>query len=141
MDLFVGFFFNFLQDSSDPALLLSKDNIDRKALERYATEAATYSTEGALGTLPFEKNHRGENDVALFDFTSLFAAQNAARIVERKGKKILLCLVGDSLLEVCMYVQYMCVCTNVRRVIVGLINEDNLVLLGGNILAFHSYIE
>ena len=38
--------------------------------------------------------------MALFDFTSLFASENAARIVERKGKKILLCLVGDSLLEV-----------------------------------------
>jgi hypothetical protein len=48
----------------------------------------------------FEKNHRGENDVALFDFTSLFASENAARIIERKGKRILLCVAGDSLLEV-----------------------------------------
>ena len=40
--------------------------------------------------------------MALFDFTSLFASENAARIVERKGKRILLCLVGDSLLEVCV---------------------------------------
>ena len=38
--------------------------------------------------------------MALFDFTSLFASENAARIVERKGKKILLCVVGDSLVEV-----------------------------------------
>lgn len=60
----------------------------------------TYATEGALGDLPFERNHRGENDVALFDFTSLFASENAARIVERKGKKLLLCVVGDSLVEV-----------------------------------------
>lgn len=90
----------FLQDHSDPAVLLHKDNIDKKSLERYATEAVVYSTEGALGDLPFEKNHRGETDVALFDFTSLFASENAARIVERKGKKVLLCLVGDSLLEV-----------------------------------------
>ena len=50
--------------------------------------------------MEFEKNHRGENDVALFDFTSLFASENAARIIERKGKKILLCVAGDSLLEV-----------------------------------------
>ena len=50
--------------------------------------------------MEFEKNHRGENDVALFDFTSLFASENAARIIERKGKRILLCLAGDSLLEV-----------------------------------------
>ena len=38
--------------------------------------------------------------MALFDFTSLFASENAARIVERKGKSILLCVVGDSLIEV-----------------------------------------
>ena len=75
--------------------------MDRKSLELYAREATNYATEGAFGETPFEKNHRGENDVALFDFTSLFASENAARVVERKGKKILLCLVGDSLLEVC----------------------------------------
>ena len=50
--------------------------------------------------MEFEKNHRGEKDVALFDFTSLFASENAARIIERKGKRILLCVAGDSLLEV-----------------------------------------
>lgn len=43
---------------------------------------------------------RGEDDVALFDFTSLFASENAARIVERKGRRILLCVAGDSLNEV-----------------------------------------
>lgn len=69
-------------------------------LERYAVEAVTYSTNGELSNLEFEKNHRGENDIALFDFTSLFAAENAARIVERKGKRILLCVAGDTLLEV-----------------------------------------
>ena len=63
-------------------------------------EAATFSTEGHLKNMEFEKNHRGKNDVALFDFTSLFAADNAARIIERKGKRILLCLAGDSLIEV-----------------------------------------
>jgi hypothetical protein len=36
----------------------------------------------------------------MFDFTSLFHAVNASRIVERNGKQILMGLVGDSLLEV-----------------------------------------
>jgi hypothetical protein len=36
----------------------------------------------------------------MFDFTSLFQSENASRIIERKGKKIFLSLVGDSLLEV-----------------------------------------
>ena len=89
-----------IQDYSDPAQLLSKGNIDKKALEQYARESTNYATEGQLKDLPFEKNHRGENDVALFDFTSLFKSENAARIIERKGKCILLCLAGDSLLEV-----------------------------------------
>lgn len=40
--------------------------------------------------------------MALFDFTSLFAAENAARIIERKGKRILLCVAGDTLIEVCL---------------------------------------
>ena len=38
--------------------------------------------------------------MALFDFTSLFASDNAARIVERKDRKVLLCVAGDSLNEV-----------------------------------------
>ena len=78
--------------------------MDRKSLECYALEATSYATEGALGDLSFDKNHHGENDVALFDFTSLFASENAARIVERKGKQILLGLVGDSLVEVCLLI-------------------------------------
>ena len=88
------------QDENDPRKLLAPENVDKKALERYAIEATAYATDGALGSVEFEKNHRGENDVALFDFTSLFASENAARIIERKGKRILLCVAGDSLLEV-----------------------------------------
>lgn len=35
----------------------------------------------------------------MFDFTSLFQAENATRVLERQGKKLLMSLVGDSLLE------------------------------------------
>ena len=90
----------YTQDSNDPKQLLSSANIDRTNLETFALEATTFSTEGGLGQVEFETNHRGENDVALFDFTSLFAAQNAARIIERRGKQLLLCLAGDSLINV-----------------------------------------
>ena len=89
-----------MQNRSEPKELLANDNIDREALEKYAKDAATFSTKGGLGELEFVKNHRGENDVALFDFTSMFASENASRIVERKGKKLLLCVAGDSLIEV-----------------------------------------
>ena len=58
------------------------------------------STNRKLKTLDFAKNHYGQPDVAMFDFTSLFQSENASRVIERKGKKIFMSLVGDSLLEV-----------------------------------------
>lgn len=73
----------------------------------YSKEAAHFSTKGQLCVDEFVINDKGIEDVALFDFTSLFAAEYAARIVERKGKRLLMCLVGDSLLEVriCISIQ------------------------------------
>ena len=81
-------------------MLLSRNNVCQQSLEAYAKEAATFSTKGGLRELKFAINHRGENDVAIFDFTSLFASENASRIIERKGQKLLLAIAGDSLLEV-----------------------------------------
>ena len=91
-----------LQDFDDAAALLSSSNISQKCLQDYAREVAVYATKGGLGqdTLEFKLDARGREDVALFDFTSLFAAENAARIVERRGKRVLMCIVGDSLIEV-----------------------------------------
>ena len=40
--------------------------------------------------------------MALFDFTSLFAAEHSSRIIRRHEKTLLLMLAGDSLLEVTM---------------------------------------
>ena len=67
----------------------------------YAKLAAYVSTNRKLKTLDFAKNHYGQPDVAMFDFTSLFQAENASRIIERKGRRLFMSLVGDSLLEVC----------------------------------------
>lgn len=50
--------------------------------------------------MEFAVNHYGQPDVAMFDFTSMYAAENASRILERRGHKLLMILVGDSLLEV-----------------------------------------
>lgn len=49
-----------------------------------------------------QKNHYGRPDVALFDFTSIYQAEYAARAVCRGGRDLFLCLVGDALLEVCL---------------------------------------
>ncbi|XP_052746516.1 F-actin-monooxygenase Mical isoform X2 [Bicyclus anynana] len=88
-----------LNDYGDVTRLLSMDNMDRTALMRYAREAARFSTDGRLPLQDFALNHYGEPDVALFDFTSMFAAENACVVYERRGKRLLCQLVGDSLLE------------------------------------------
>ena len=50
--------------------------------------------------------NQGQPDVALFDFTSLFAAEHSSRIICRHGKTLLMMLASDSLLEVTMVTVY-----------------------------------
>ncbi|XP_069364940.1 protein-methionine sulfoxide oxidase mical3b isoform X4 [Maniola hyperantus] len=88
-----------LNDHAEISRLLSLENMDRAALIRYAQEAARFSTNNRLPLLEFALNHCGEPDVALFDFTSMYAAENACMVYERRGRRLLCQLVGDSLLE------------------------------------------
>lgn len=88
-----------VNDYSDTARLLSPDNVDRAALTEYARDAADFATGYALPCLEFAVNHYGQPDVAMFDFTSMYAADNASRLLERHGHWLLQGLVGDSLLE------------------------------------------
>ncbi|CAL4066865.1 unnamed protein product, partial [Meganyctiphanes norvegica] len=88
-----------LKDLADTQSLLHQNNVDREALLEYAKEAADFSTNYQLPHTEFAINHYGKADVAMFDFTSMFAAENACRVVERRGHKLLMGLVGDSLLE------------------------------------------
>ena len=90
----------FPQDYNDTAMLLARDNVNQDALANYAREAADFSTSSQLPNLEFAVNHYGQADLAMFDFTSLFQSENASRVVERSGHKLLMMLVGDSLLEV-----------------------------------------
>ncbi|VDM18211.1 unnamed protein product [Hydatigera taeniaeformis] len=83
----------------DSAKLLSAENVNFSALEQLAQEVATFVTRGGLRRLDFALNSRGQPDVAVFDFTSLSAAQYACRVVDRKGRPLCQCLVGDALLE------------------------------------------
>ncbi|XP_022241856.1 uncharacterized protein LOC106459621 isoform X1 [Limulus polyphemus] len=88
-----------LNDYSDTARLLAPENVDRESLMEYARDAADFSTDGQLPALDFAVNHYGQADVAMFDFTSMYAAEHACRVLERRGHKLLQALVGDSLLE------------------------------------------
>lgn len=88
-----------IQDFSDPAELLHPNNVNTLKLQSYAREAADFSTKYQMSNFEFAVNHYGKPDVAMFDFTSMFAAENSSRIVVRNGYRLLSCLVGDSLLE------------------------------------------
>ncbi|XP_049819876.1 F-actin-monooxygenase Mical isoform X3 [Aethina tumida] len=87
------------QDLSDTEKLLAMENVDRDALQEYAKEAANFSTDYQMPDLEFAVNHYGQPDVAMFDFTSMYAAENASKTMERNGHQLLMILVGDSLLE------------------------------------------
>ncbi|KAB5541999.1 hypothetical protein PHYPO_G00086380 [Pangasianodon hypophthalmus] len=88
-----------LHDYADTEVLLSRDNVDQNALLAYARQAADFSTNHQLPTLDFAMNHYGQPDVAMFDFTCMYATENAALVRQRRGHRLLVALVGDSLLE------------------------------------------
>ena len=88
-----------IQDKADTARLLHPDNVDKEALMEYAREAADFSSKYQLPHLEFAVNHYGQPDVAMFDFTSMYAAENASKVLEKNGHRLLMQLVGDSLLE------------------------------------------
>uniref|UniRef100_A0A1I8PQS1 F-actin monooxygenase n=1 Tax=Stomoxys calcitrans TaxID=35570 RepID=A0A1I8PQS1_STOCA len=88
-----------MQDFADPAELLAPINVNTEKLLDYAREAAEFSTKYQMPNLEFAVNHYGKPDVAMFDFTSMFAAESSCRVIVRHGFRLLQCLVGDSLLE------------------------------------------
>lgn len=91
---------SFLQDHADAEKLLAPANVDYEALHQYAYDAANFATGGKLPDLQFAENYAGRPDVAMFDFTCMYRAENASLVKERRGKKLLMCLVGDCLVEV-----------------------------------------
>ncbi|XP_045069768.1 F-actin-monooxygenase MICAL2-like isoform X3 [Coregonus clupeaformis] len=88
-----------IHDYIDTEMLLSSENVNQEALLCYAREAADFGTNYQLPTLDFAINACGQPDVAMFDFTSMYASENAALVRERFGHQLLVALVGDSLLE------------------------------------------
>ncbi|XP_035252208.1 protein-methionine sulfoxide oxidase mical2b isoform X2 [Anguilla anguilla] len=88
-----------IHDYIDTEMLLSSENVNQEALQSYAREAADFGTNYQLPSLDFAINHCGQPDVAMFDFTCMYASENAALVRERFGHQLLVALVGDSLLE------------------------------------------
>jgi hypothetical protein len=88
-----------LKDDTDPARLLHPSNVSHAHLETFTRKAINYCTNNQLPWLEFKTLSNGKPDIAMFDFTSIKKSAHAARIVERHQKKLLMALVGDSLVE------------------------------------------
>ncbi|XP_042088981.1 F-actin-monooxygenase MICAL2 isoform X4 [Ovis aries] len=88
-----------INDYIDTEMLLCAENVNQDNLLSYAREAADFATHYQLPSLDFAMNHYGQPDVAMFDFTSMYASENAALVRERQSHQLLVALVGDSLLE------------------------------------------
>ncbi|XP_047248910.1 F-actin-monooxygenase mical2b isoform X6 [Girardinichthys multiradiatus] len=88
-----------INDYIETERLLNSDNVNQEALLSYAREAADFGTNYQLPSLDYAINHYGQPDVAMFDFTCMYASENAALIREKHGHQLLVALVGDSLLE------------------------------------------
>ena len=86
-------------NDADTARLLASSNIDQEKLFDYAREAADFATNYQMPSLDFAVNHYGKPDLAMFDFTSMFQSDNSCRVIERRGHRLVMALVGDSLLE------------------------------------------
>jgi len=89
------------EGGEDRESLLRPQNVDREALEKYARQAATFSTKyfsKELPKTPFS-TWKGCPDVSIFDFTALYSSFNACRLDEVKGFTLLTTLVGDSLIQ------------------------------------------
>uniref|UniRef100_A0A8C1GS87 F-actin monooxygenase n=1 Tax=Cyprinus carpio TaxID=7962 RepID=A0A8C1GS87_CYPCA len=88
-----------INDYIETERLLASDNVNQEALLSYAREAADFATNYQLPSLDYAINHYSQPDVAMFDFTCMYASENAALVREKHGHQVLVALVGDSLLE------------------------------------------
>lgn len=88
-----------INDYIDTEMLLCAENVNQDQLLSYAHEAADFATNYQLPSLDFAMNHYEQPDVAMFDFTCMYASENAALVRERQSHQLLVALVGDSLLE------------------------------------------
>ena len=81
--------------------LLDRDNQNMDALKEFVLKAAVHSTEGN----PVKKSARLECsldnlvDVSIFNFSELYRSAQASRVIERRGRRLLIGLVGDSLMQ------------------------------------------
>eukprot|EP01087_Luapelamoeba_hula_P001011 TRINITY_DN1076_c0_g1_i2.p1 TRINITY_DN1076_c0_g1~~TRINITY_DN1076_c0_g1_i2.p1 ORF type:complete len:1930 (-),score=528.69 TRINITY_DN1076_c0_g1_i2:16-5805(-) len=84
--------------TTDTQQLLARDNLDAAQLEAFVRETATYV--GIPTTCPFARNHAGNKDVAIFDFSKKqMAVKHIKLFGTEEGARGLATLVGDALIE------------------------------------------
>ena len=88
------------QDKSNPRDLLAPQNRDETKLKQFALEIAQVTTQGQIPNISFELNHHGQEDIAMFDFTSMSMANHSCFVKKRHDRTLVQTIVGDSLLEV-----------------------------------------
>ncbi|KRX24127.1 Protein-methionine sulfoxide oxidase MICAL2 [Trichinella nelsoni] len=86
-------------DFEEVSKLLEAKNVCSENLLAYVTDVANFATNNSIPNLEFALNENNLPDVAMFDFTSLFSAENSSRFEQKHGRPLLLGLVGDSLHE------------------------------------------
>ncbi len=82
--------------------------MDHQKLIECTRRTVDYVTNHQLPTLEYARNHKGEDDVAIFDFSARHEAKFSCYVKDRRRHKLFLVIVGDTLLEVCNYYIYFC---------------------------------
>jgi len=92
--------FGVLKEDLENSLdLLHPTNVDMGRMKSFTRTVANWATDGLLPQRKFADNGKGGEDIAIFDFTTMMKRKNASRFEERNGRKLLLALVGDALVE------------------------------------------
>ena len=88
------------QDFPNARDLLAPSNRDAARLKQFAEEIARVTTHDQIPQLAFAANHHGDEDIAMFDFTSMSMANHSCYVRSRDGHTLIQAIVGDTLLEV-----------------------------------------
>ena len=88
------------EDRPNTRDLLAPDNRDNSKLKQFALEIADFTTQHRIPNITFALNHHGEEDIAMFDFTSRSMANHSCFVKKRHDHTLIQAIVGDSLLEV-----------------------------------------
>ena len=93
---------DYFQNFNDTVELLDRSNIDQEKLINIAKESADWATDNKIA-LEFSKNRHDKEDVAIFDFTAMHQALHSCLVKEENESQLLQCIVGDTLIEVDLY--------------------------------------